>query len=174
MWDAETNWAKGGQDHHLGFETSHFLDGFAWPDKKFRFKPDWAAYGPRGKEMPTLPDHFDVIDNATADKPFRMLVTTLESDPFLGRPAMHTGLDFRSSTGDPVRATATGEVVTASWQGGYGNMVEIDHGNGLSTRFGHMSKIEVKVVGASASAIAAVEKAGGKVDLPAKPAPEAA
>ena len=66
-------WSKGGQDFHLGFETSHFLDGFAWPDKKFRFKPDWAAYGPRGKEMPTLPDHFDVIDNATADKPFRMV-----------------------------------------------------------------------------------------------------
>ena len=73
MWDAETNWRKGGQDFHLGFETSHFLDGFAWPDKKFRFKPDWAAYGPRGKEMPVLPDHFDVIDNATADKPFRMV-----------------------------------------------------------------------------------------------------
>ena len=53
MWDAETNWRKGGQDFHLGFETSHFLDGFAWPDKKFRFKPDWAAYGPRGKEMPS-------------------------------------------------------------------------------------------------------------------------
>ena len=73
MWDAETNWRKGGQDFHLGFETSHFLDGFAWPDKKFRFKPDWAAYGPRGKDMPALPDHFDVIDNATADKPFRMV-----------------------------------------------------------------------------------------------------
>src|SRR5215213_2213510 len=73
MWDAETNWKQGGQDFHLGFETSHFLDGFAWPDKKFRFKPDWAAYGPRGKEMPSLPDHFHVIDNATADKPFRMV-----------------------------------------------------------------------------------------------------
>jgi len=73
MWDAETNWKKGGQDFHLGFETSHFLDGFAWPDKKFRFKPDWAAWGPRGKEMPSLPDHFDVIDNATTEKPFRMV-----------------------------------------------------------------------------------------------------
>src|SRR5258708_5439079 len=73
MWDAETNWRKGGQDFHLGFEPSHFLDGFAWPDKKFRFKPDWAAYGPRGKEMPTLPHHVDVIDHATADKPFRMV-----------------------------------------------------------------------------------------------------
>jgi anaerobic selenocysteine-containing dehydrogenase len=73
MWDAETNWRKGGQDFHLGFETSHFLDGFAWPDKKFRFKPDWKAYGPRGGDMPNLPDHFDVIDNATPDKPFRLV-----------------------------------------------------------------------------------------------------
>ncbi|MBM3643435.1 MAG: molybdopterin oxidoreductase family protein [Alphaproteobacteria bacterium] len=73
MWDAETNWQRGGQDYHLGFETSHFLDGFAWPDKKFRFKPDWKAWGPRGAEMPTLPDHFDVIDNPTPEKPFRLV-----------------------------------------------------------------------------------------------------
>ncbi len=66
-------------------------------------------------------------------------------DPFLGRPAMHTGLDFRASTGDPVRATANGKVVTAGWAGGYGRMVEIDHGNGLSTRYGHLSEIHVKI-----------------------------
>jgi murein DD-endopeptidase MepM/ murein hydrolase activator NlpD len=66
-------------------------------------------------------------------------------DPFLGRPAMHTGLDFRASIGDPVRATANGKVVTAGWAGGYGRMVEIDHGNGLSTRYGHLSQINVKV-----------------------------
>ncbi len=69
----------------------------------------------------------------------------VRSDPFIGRPAMHTGLDFRSSTGDPVRATATGTVETAGWNGGYGRMVEIDHGNGFSTRYGHLSEIEVKV-----------------------------
>ena len=64
---------------------------------------------------------------------------------FLGRPAMHTGLDFRASTGDPVRATANGKVVNAGWSGGYGRMVEIDHGNGLSTRYGHLSAINVKI-----------------------------
>jgi murein DD-endopeptidase MepM/ murein hydrolase activator NlpD len=69
----------------------------------------------------------------------------VRTDPFLGRPAMHTGLDFRASTGDPVRATANGRVVSAGWAGGYGRMVEIDHGNGLSTRYGHMSRINVKV-----------------------------
>jgi murein DD-endopeptidase MepM/ murein hydrolase activator NlpD len=69
----------------------------------------------------------------------------VRSDPFLGRPAMHTGLDFRAASGDPVRATANGKVVSSGWTGGYGRMVEIDHGNGLSTRYGHLSEIGVKV-----------------------------
>lgn len=69
----------------------------------------------------------------------------VRSDPFLGRPAMHTGLDFRAATGDPVRATANGKVVASGWQGGYGRMIEIDHGNGLSTRYGHLSASHVKV-----------------------------
>ncbi|MFK4507819.1 peptidoglycan DD-metalloendopeptidase family protein [Bradyrhizobium daqingense] len=69
----------------------------------------------------------------------------VRSDPFLGRPAMHTGLDFRAATGDPVRVTAYGKVVSAGWSGGYGRLVEVDHGNGLSTRYGHLSEINVKV-----------------------------
>jgi murein DD-endopeptidase MepM/ murein hydrolase activator NlpD len=69
----------------------------------------------------------------------------IRTDPFLGRPAMHTGLDFRAAMGDPVRATANGKVVSSGWAGGYGRMVEIDHGNGLSTRYGHLSEIDVKV-----------------------------
>src|SRR5437660_517250 len=69
----------------------------------------------------------------------------VRSDPFLGRPAMHTGLDFRAQTGQPVRATAHGTAVSSGWAGGYGRMVEIDHGNGLSTRYGHLSEIDVKV-----------------------------
>jgi murein DD-endopeptidase MepM/ murein hydrolase activator NlpD len=69
----------------------------------------------------------------------------VRSDPFLGRPAMHTGLDFRASMGDPVRATANGKVVSAGWSGGYGRMIEIDHGNGLATRYGHLSEIGVKI-----------------------------
>jgi murein DD-endopeptidase MepM/ murein hydrolase activator NlpD len=66
-------------------------------------------------------------------------------DPFFRRPAMHTGLDMRGESGDPVRATATGTVTHAGWQGGYGKLVEIDHGNGLATRYGHLSEIEVHV-----------------------------
>ena len=58
---------------------------------------------------------------------------------------MHTGLDFRAPTGDPVRATANGKVASSGWQGGYGRMVEIDHGNGFVTRYGHLSAIDVHV-----------------------------
>jgi len=65
-------------------------------------------------------------------------------DPFVRAMAMHTGLDFRSNIGDPVRATANGTVTNAGWSGGYGRMVEVDHGNGFSTRYGHLSEILVK------------------------------
>jgi len=66
-------------------------------------------------------------------------------DPFLRSPAMHTGLDMRGDTGDPVRVTANGTVTIASYNGGYGNLVEVEHGNGLATRYGHLSSIGVKV-----------------------------
>ena len=73
MWDARTNVARGGQDCIGDFETTHFLNGFPNSQGKFRFKPDWKRYGGRGAEMPELPDHFDVIDKATPEKPFRMV-----------------------------------------------------------------------------------------------------
>jgi murein DD-endopeptidase MepM/ murein hydrolase activator NlpD len=64
-------------------------------------------------------------------------------DPFLGTPALHTGVDLVDGYGAPVRATAAGRVVSAGFDGGYGNMVEVDHGNGLSTRYAHLSRIYV-------------------------------
>lgn len=73
MWDAETNWRSGGQDFVLPFQTAHFLDGFPTADKRFHFKGDWQRSGGRWREMPILPDHFDVIDAATADRPFRLV-----------------------------------------------------------------------------------------------------
>jgi len=65
-------------------------------------------------------------------------------DPFNGQMAMHTGVDFRLEYGAPVHPTASGVVITAENNGGYGNMVDVDHGNGLTTRYGHMSAILVK------------------------------
>ena len=64
-------------------------------------------------------------------------------DPFLGRPALHSGIDFRGEYGSAVHATAGGKVITAGASGGYGNMVEIEHANGVSTRYGHLSAITV-------------------------------
>jgi anaerobic selenocysteine-containing dehydrogenase len=73
MWDAQTNYDRGGQDFAPPFERMHFLDGFDTPDRKFHFSPDWKRFGGRWQEMPALPDHMDVIDNATAEKPFRLV-----------------------------------------------------------------------------------------------------
>jgi Peptidase family M23 len=69
----------------------------------------------------------------------------IRTDPFTNKPTMHPGLDFASWTGTPVYATADGKVVKAGKNGTLGNMVEIDHGNGIRTRYGHNSKILVKV-----------------------------
>ena len=64
-------------------------------------------------------------------------------DPFLGKPALHSGVDLLDDYGEPVRAAAGGTVVAAGPSGGYGNMVEVDHGSGYSTRYGHLSQISV-------------------------------
>jgi murein DD-endopeptidase MepM/ murein hydrolase activator NlpD len=65
-------------------------------------------------------------------------------DPFTGRSALHTGLDFAAETGTPIVAAAGGVVVVQEFHAAYGNMVEIDHGNDLVTRYAHASKVLVK------------------------------
>jgi murein DD-endopeptidase MepM/ murein hydrolase activator NlpD len=106
--------------------------------------------------------HHIAVARAQADKLARTLATVplrqpvtgeldtssgfgVRIDPFLNRPAMHTGIDFRGNVGEPVRATASGTVTAAGWSGGYGRMVEVEHANGVSTRYGHLSEIDVKV-----------------------------
>ncbi|OCP37586.1 M23 family metallopeptidase [Ensifer sp. LC163] len=66
-------------------------------------------------------------------------------DPFLGRLALHAGIDFRATVGTRIRAAAPGTVTNAGLTGGYGNMVEIDHGNGVASRYAHLSTVLVKV-----------------------------
>jgi anaerobic selenocysteine-containing dehydrogenase len=56
-----------------GFETGHFLDGFAHPDKKFHFRADWTAFGQDHASLPALPDHVAVIDDADPERPFRLI-----------------------------------------------------------------------------------------------------
>ncbi|MBW8862170.1 MAG: M23 family metallopeptidase [Acidobacteria bacterium] len=66
------------------------------------------------------------------------------SDPFSGEPAFHQRLDISTEKGQPVYATADGTVETASYTGDYGNLIVIKHGFGLVTRYGHLSRYNVK------------------------------
>lgn len=64
-------------------------------------------------------------------------------DPFLGSSAFHSGMDFRAPAGAPIKVAGAGVVIKAEWSGGYGRLVEVDHGGGYTTRYAHMSKILV-------------------------------
>jgi murein DD-endopeptidase MepM/ murein hydrolase activator NlpD len=65
----------------------------------------------------------------------------IRRDPLLGLLAFHSGIDFRAANGSSVLAAAKGTVTAAGYNGSYGNMIELDHDNGLSTRYGHLSQI---------------------------------
>jgi murein DD-endopeptidase MepM/ murein hydrolase activator NlpD len=86
--------------------------------------------------LPTMWSHLGKINNEFG---FRR-------NPFGGRAyEFHPGMDIDGERGDNVAAAGNGKVIWAGYKGGYGNMVEIDHGNGLTSRYGHMSKIETEV-----------------------------
>ncbi len=71
--DAETIEREGGLDMAPGFETLHFLDGFATPSGRFRFAPPWAELGPDAAGLPPLPDHLPSPEEATRTHPFRLV-----------------------------------------------------------------------------------------------------
>ncbi len=66
------------------------------------------------------------------------------ADPFTGRAALHTGIDFAAPPGTPIMAAAGGVVLSTDYHPQYGNLLELDHGNGLVTRYAHNSRILVK------------------------------
>ena len=66
------------------------------------------------------------------------------SDPILGLRAMHQGIDFNAENGTPVVAAADGMVRSAAYQSDFGNMIEIDHGDGLTTHYAHLARMSVK------------------------------
>ena len=86
--------------------------------------------------LPLLRPMAAAVGDMTSNFGYRM-------DPFNRAPAMHSGIDFRAEHGSAIRATGGGKVITAEYTGGYGNMVEVDHGNDITTRYGHMSAILV-------------------------------
>lgn len=67
----------------------------------------------------------------------------IRSDPFRGTAAMHAGVDIPGPVGTPIYATADGIISHAGRQGGYGNLIEINHGKGIATRYGHLSRLMV-------------------------------
>ncbi|MDP3537401.1 MAG: M23 family metallopeptidase [Azonexus sp.] len=66
------------------------------------------------------------------------------NDPIAGLRAMHEGLDFNAETGTPVLAAADGVVISAEYHGEFGNMIDVDHGDGLTSRYAHLSLLNVK------------------------------
>ena len=78
--------------------------------------------------------------NAALSSPFGY-----RRDPFTGRGAMHSGLDFKGPKGTEIAAAAKGRVSFAGWRGGYGKTIEITHGNGIMTRYAHLSSLGVAV-----------------------------
>ena len=86
----------------------------------------------------TLPSLYPV------DVPYSSSSYGWRMDPILGKRAFHEGVDFSAAHGEPIYATAGGIVKTAGKSGNYGNLVTINHGGGLQTRYAHISKILVK------------------------------
>ena len=93
----------------------------------------------------------NLADGAIAvpsEKPVRTAEFTsgygTRTDPFRGGAARHQGIDLAAPIGTPIYATADGIVVAAGWNsGGYGNLIKVDHGRGIETRYGHLSAILV-------------------------------
>jgi murein DD-endopeptidase MepM/ murein hydrolase activator NlpD len=68
----------------------------------------------------------------------------VRSDPFRGRAAMHAGIDLAAPIGTPIYATADAVVGRSEWANGYGNLIELNHGRGIQTRYGHLSRSMVR------------------------------
>jgi murein DD-endopeptidase MepM/ murein hydrolase activator NlpD len=88
--------------------------------------------------LASAPSIWPVRGGVTSDFSVRL-------DPFTGERVTHEGMDIATSLGTPVHAPADGTVVFAGIEGGYGHVLVLDHGYGLKTRFGHLSRIDVKI-----------------------------
>lgn len=97
-------------------------------------------------------NHYDSLSGLARKMPFANPVPGAKissrfgyrKDPFNGRSAMHSGMDFKAPRGTPVQATGDGVIVKAGRNGGYGKVVEIRHKDGLISRYAHLSRITVK------------------------------
>ena len=143
--------ALAGQDvdaaslQRLGFYPASGANGVGGPFESAG-NASFKALFDSWKKLDRLQDGVIAIPS---DKPVRSNVEFtsgfgVRSDPFRGAAAMHPGIDLSGAHGSPIYATAEGTVLRAGWNsGGYGNLVEVDHGRGITTRYAHMSSILV-------------------------------
>jgi murein DD-endopeptidase MepM/ murein hydrolase activator NlpD len=117
------------------------------------------AYDPLELREELGPDDADTIIELMRSSDFSDRIPSLRSteggindgfgprrDPFGGgRREFHSGIDFAGKRGDPVIASGAGTVTKAGWVGGYGNLIELDHGFGVTSRYAHLSRISVLV-----------------------------
>jgi murein DD-endopeptidase MepM/ murein hydrolase activator NlpD len=108
--------------------------------------PTFKALFNSWKKLDSLQDGAIAVPS---DKPVRTAAFTssfgVRSDPFQGRAAMHAGIDLSGPIGTPIYATADGTVGEAGWNtGGYGNLIKLEHGRGIETRYGHLSAVMVR------------------------------
>lgn len=138
----------------IAFGVKQHLDG----------PPDISAEGPLLPTFDETIEQYDFLKSARLSRTLRrfprMWQTNIQpslwplhgrllssfghrTDPFSGEGAFHTGIDLAAPIGTPVRTTADGIVSVAEWWRGYGKLVVVDHGNGLSTYYAHLSRIDV-------------------------------
>ena len=111
--------------------------GEADPAFKMIFN-NWSGQGKKQSVKLTIPSRKPVKNfKLTSSYGFR-------SDPFRGRRTRHKGIDMAGPIGTPIYATADGIVGRSQWVRGYGKYIEINHGNAIQTRYGHMSRLNVR------------------------------
>ncbi|WP_054944665.1 peptidoglycan DD-metalloendopeptidase family protein [Novosphingobium sp. KN65.2] len=112
-----------------------------------------GSLDPRFKRLGVSLARMDALENGLASipqvKPAKVAYVSssygYRSDPFTGGAAFHAGLDFPGPKGSPIYAAAKGKITFVGGRQGYGNCIEISHGNGLMTRYGHLSAFKAKV-----------------------------
>jgi murein DD-endopeptidase MepM/ murein hydrolase activator NlpD len=134
----------------LGFEPGRFHQAEQGVGGPYEPVPAVDNADPRFRELFTTWRQLDQLQQGVAAIPSAFPLHNavnftsgfgVRSDPFRGRAAMHPGIDLAGPLGTPVYATADGVVDRSEWNsGGYGNLVEIDHGQGIQTRYGHLSQ----------------------------------
>ena len=124
-----------------------------WPDLESQLRQLQLKLERRQKELRILDDIVkekksekdSVLRGKPVKKGWYSSAFGRRMDPITGRPAWHAGVDFAGRLGSDVIAVASGVVVYSGRKDGYGNLVEIDHGNGLTTRYGHHDELKVEV-----------------------------